>query len=282
MASQLFYFGTEEQMAWVPAPKTGMTANSVKWRASGLLLNGGAFARSSTASHLEYNMAWPVMSREESYSLIDYFNGVYGEGPFYFIDPMAAAYNVLPNWMAAPRLQTVDAPSMVSGVTPNPGGWVPTNYFYPGPTAIYSLAAAQVGKQFIFPVPPGYTFRFGWHGTATGTARVQVSGATTLAISPISSTGSFIRVSDSVVRDATGFVGVQLIGGASGGTLTLRGMTAVILPTSTPDPSGNFVSGRGNSGVLLRDDPQVTAYSAVLNNTAVGVAANFIETGAWT
>src|SRR6478735_4768319 len=105
MANQLFYFGTAERMAWVPCPNFGMTSNNVKWRAGGTFLSGGGWARSSTSNHMEYAMAWPLMSREDAYSLIDYFNGTYGEAPFYFLDPMAVAYNILPSWLANPRLQ---------------------------------------------------------------------------------------------------------------------------------------------------------------------------------
>lgn len=281
--ANLFYFGTAERMAWLPTPKFNMPANNVSWRASGSLLNGGAFARSSTSSHMEYQMAWPLMSREESYSLIDYFNGLYGDGPFYFIDPVAREYNVLPNWMAAGRIQTADGPSLIPGQTPALTSAIATTNGYPARAASYTLAASQVGRSFTFPVPPGYTFRFGWHGVATGTARVRVVGATTVDFNALSPTGSAVRFTTAspIAADSSGFVTIQLIGGASGGLLILRGMQAAVLPTAIASPSGDFVSGRGNSGMRLNGDPSVTEYSAVLNNVAVGVSANFIETGAW-
>lgn len=281
MAAQNFYFGTAERMAWVPAPRFNMPANNVSWRASGTLLSGGAFARSSTNSHMEYSMAWPLMSREESYSLIDYFNGAYGDGPFYFIDPVAQAYNVLPNWMSLARVQAADGPNMVVGTIPTLSAAATANNGYPTRTATYTLAASQVGKSFAFPVPPGYTLRFGWHGVATGTALIRLVGATTVTSAAISSLGSTTRFNATVAPDSSGFVNIALIGGASGGTLALRGLTAIVLPTATTSPTGDFVSGRGNSGVKLKDDPSVSEYSAVLNNVAIGVSANFIETGAW-
>lgn len=280
MANQ-FYFGTAERMAWLPTPNFNMGSNNVSWRASGTLLNGGAFARSSTSSHMEYSMAWPLMSREDSYSLIDYFNGVYGDGLFYFIDPVAQAYNILPNWMATPRIQAADGPSMVAGQTPTLSGIVATTNGYSARTAGYTMAASQVGKSYTFPVPPGYTFRFGWHGVATGTAVVRVVGVSTLTPSAISSTGSNTRFNMTVLPDANGFVTITLLGGASGGNLNLRGMTGIVLPTGSTSPTGDFVSGRGNSGVRLMPDPVVSSYSAVLVNANIGVSANFIETGAW-
>jgi hypothetical protein len=241
MANQMFYFGTAERMAWLPCPNTGMTANLVKWRTSGTFLNGGAYTRSSSTGHLEYSMAWPVMSTDDAYSLLDYFNGMYGEGPYYFLDPMAMAFNILPSWLAEPRLQTQDAPTMVTGVTPTLSSLVAVTNGYPGRTASYTLTASQTGVGFTFPVPPGYAFRFGWHGTASGTARVRVVGSTTVDTSPISSTGSNVRFNTTVLPDANGFVTISLIGGASGGTLALRGLSAIVTPATGPATRTNLL-----------------------------------------
>jgi hypothetical protein len=283
MARKLFYFGTAEQMSWVPCPNSGMIANNVKWRAGGTLLSGGGWGRSSSTGHMEYNMAWPVMSHEDAASLTDYFNGVYGEPPFYFLDPMIINRNILPSWLASPQLQALDAPTMYPGITPTLGPWSTVSNGYPTRSAQYTLGVNQTGTAFSFPVPPGYTLRFGWHGTATGTAKIRlIGGSASVDTTPISATGSTTRVNSVMTRDATfGVVYLQIIGGASGGTLDLRGMTAVVLPTADASPTGNFISGQGNLGVRLRDEPQITAYSTAIPNANVGVTANFIETGAW-
>ena len=65
------------------------------------------------------------------------------------------------------------------------------------------------------------------------------------------------------------------------GVLTLAGLMGQILPVGqTPEP-GNFIPGRGNTGVRLAGDPAVTGYSAALANASVGMTAEFVETGAW-
>ena len=65
------------------------------------------------------------------------------------------------------------------------------------------------------------------------------------------------------------------------GTFTVNGIIAQILPNGETPKPGPFLPGLGNSAMELRDNPSITNYSAVIPNAQIGVAASFVEVGAW-
>ena len=65
------------------------------------------------------------------------------------------------------------------------------------------------------------------------------------------------------------------------GGSVLQGVMAQILPEGQTPSSGGFIPGMGFSALALQDNPQITEYSAVLENYQMAMTANFIEVGSW-
>lgn len=65
------------------------------------------------------------------------------------------------------------------------------------------------------------------------------------------------------------------------GGSVLQGVMAQILPEGQTPASGGFIPGMGFSALALQDNPQITEYSAVLENYQMAMTANFIEVGSW-
>lgn len=271
MANKLMYFGTKERMTWIPCPAINAGISTSKWGTTSEYLNGGAASRFSAAAHGDYSFAWSPMPQEDIYSVLDYFDGTYGEPPYYFLSPFATTTNVLPAWLAAPRVAAAGGPSLIVDEVPTLSATATNTLGYPTQSAVYNLDAGNTFATYDFPVPPGYTFHLGVKGSASGTAAVRLNGI------PISL--GLVTSTTRVTEYVTSSWATITINGT--GTLTLAGMIAVVVPTGTAPPTGGFVSGRGNSGVALKSNPVRTGYSAALENASVGATVDLIETGGW-
>src|SRR5665647_1312007 len=166
MAS-VFYFGTRERMAWVKAPAIDTDISKIGWNVEGIFLSGGAYARGSTTSHKRYQFAWNLASQKDVYGVLDYADGLYGEGLIYFLDPFASETNLLPSFWAAPRLQAEDAPSLVIDKIPTLVNTATNVNNYPTKSAVYTFVAGDTFSELWIPVPSGYTFHFGAHGSSS-------------------------------------------------------------------------------------------------------------------
>lgn len=277
--AKLMYFGTESYMSWIPCPAINATANTVRWRASSTFLNGGASQRQSTAGHKEYSFSWNPQSKESIYAMLAYFDGTYGDGPFYFLDPVTMDANVLPSWFAAPFAATKDGPSWVVGERPAVSNTGANALGYPTRSAQYTVAPSKTYAPVRIPVPSGYELHVGVHGNATGTAAVSLVPAS----NPTSPTNVSMLSTSSPTRTSVTVSGGDFYSLVPTGTgdLIITGIIAQVLPTGSTVASGNFIAGQGNSGVRLSGDPQVTEYSAVLTNASVGATVSLVETGAW-
>ena len=278
MAKRKLWWGTRERMTWIPCPAINAGLGSSRWLATGGFLNGGAFQRQSTIGAKTYSFAWNPQEAENLYELDGYFDGIHGQGPFYFVDPFAADSNMLPSFLASPSTMAGDAPNFggtqrVSRVLTgtNPQG-------YPAQSGQFIVGAAfGPYKSYIFPVPPDHQLHLGIHGSASGTARVRVrpvGGAySDLAMLPVAT----VQRTNTVLAGNAWYE--ISVGGE--GTLTLAGLIGQILPTGQTVEPGDFIPGRGNTGVRISGNPSVTGYSAALTNASVGMTAEFVETGAW-
>src|SRR5665647_1513409 len=274
MAS-VFYFGTRERMAWVKAPAVDTDISKIGWNVEGIFLSGGAYARGSTTSHKRYQFAWNLASQKDVYGVLDYADGLYGDGLIYFLDPFASETNLLPSFWAAPRLQAEDAPSLVIDKIPTLVNTATNVNNYPTKSAVYTLVAGDTFATLWIPVPTGYTLHLGVHGSATSTAAVTYTpdGGTSTATTSLGLTTT--QLTNVAV---TGTTGVTL--SAEGeGQLTLAGLVVQVLPTSMAAPTGVFISGRGHSGCRFVSSPQIQGYSSALDK--VGATAILVETGAW-
>jgi len=274
MASGM-YFGNKERMAWVKAPAFDTDISKVGWNVEGLFLNGGAYARKSTTSHKRYQFAWNLSSQEDIYGVLDYADGLYGDGLIYFLDPFASETNVLPSFWAAPRLQAEDAPSLVIDKTPTLVDTAANANNYPTKSAVYTFVADDEFAELWIPIPVGYTLHLGVHGSATSTAAVMYTpdGDTATDVTLLSTTTT--QLTNVTVTGTTG-VTLSAVGE---GQLTLAGLVVQVLPTGTAAPVGTFISGRGHSGCRFVSSPQIQGYSSALDK--VGATAILVETGAW-
>jgi hypothetical protein len=104
------YFGTKQQMAWIPAPKISMPRGVSTWDSGKKFLSGGASVRRSGTGARTYDLDWALAKGTDLNPIYAYADRAYGDGPFYFVDPDAANYNLFPQYQAHPYLGVVDAP----------------------------------------------------------------------------------------------------------------------------------------------------------------------------
>ena len=256
MAKRKLYFGTRERMTWIPCPAINAGLGSSRWLATGGFLNGGAFQRQSTIGAKTYSFAWNPQEAENLYELDGYFDGIHGQGPFYFVDPFAAKSNILPSFLASPSTMAGDAPNFggtqrVSRVLTgtNPLG-------YPAQSGQVTVGAAfGPYKFYVLPVPPDHELHLGVHGSASGTAAVQIgalgSGVvrTNLASNPYFRTSNagvaFVGTGGVLERSTDGVLGpvVQARWTSVGTSITPTISVQSVTPTLMPVTAGATYSG---------------------------------------
>ena len=280
-----FYFGTRGYMRDVRAPSINAGASSIRWVSQQVnYLNGGAYTKSSVASHKEYDFSWNLAPRSELRKMTDFAMNQFGPPPFYWLDPFAMDVNLLPSYWGSPFMAGYDGPildgqSLIRpALTPTPAN----PYFYPVESAIFTIGAVTTRPSVWIPVAPGYTVWIGAHGVA-GTGGVVVATPTTgvagvgtavnLTMLPVTSS---TRVNQSF--DSNTYNGVLVsLGGA--GTVTLSGLIVEVFPTGVTPPLGDFPSGQGNSGCAFSNLPTLVEYSSGLD--LIGITAKLIEINAW-
>lgn len=288
MASQV-YFGNANKQTWIKSPSSGMNASSKGWSAQVELLNGRAHLAKSTASHRVLNPSWvgPLNAADLSESLQtikDFADGLYGDGPFYWVDPFASTTNILPPHWAAPMLTRKDWPNLASGLTPTfTDGAVANNF--PMTYATYTTSGAyQSTNKLTLIIPTGYKLHFGWHGVSGGsTTGVRVvpylrsTGEADTALNPTKITaGGVVRTNTQV--SGTTYSRVEIfIASAATATINITGMIAQILPSTVSVASGGFLSGRGTTSLEFSSKPTLEYYSANINNGQIGMSAEWVE-----
>lgn len=286
--AQLMWMGTRGHEQWVKAPASSADFSRKKYSTQLNFVNGGAAILSSRSSHAEYNMSWPVAGRLELRPVLDYAARIFDNDPMakfivpenlvYFIDPMEMDLNVAPiNW-GSPVLSCSDAPSLLKDARPVPVATPANEAGYPPFSAEYTFTDASVPRSFYVPIPPMHKLWAGFHGSATGSAGIQITpvGGVGGMLTPL---GLFqARVADSF-EGATG-VDIQIVGNP-GDTLTLTALILQVIRTDMVPEAGGYVSGRGHSGCAFADEPQVIALSSVNEKAGVSGVAKLVEVGAW-
>lgn len=114
------WFGTKEYSRWVPTPQTGADVSSSAWSDDGGFLNGAGYALNSRGSHKRYVFSWGSSNARETAQLFkSYFDGSFGRGKLYLIDPLTTSTNVLPARWADPSIGLdYESPSLVPGTLP--------------------------------------------------------------------------------------------------------------------------------------------------------------------
>lgn len=171
------WMGKRGRERWVPAPATGMTYGAKRWSSKTSFLSGGANVRSSIASHLEYEMDWNAISRDQARRIEDMTSGIDGTGLTYFLDPMAMDKNVLPAQWAFPALSALDGPVLWGNARPASVPTESNDLGYPATSAQYTAKASTAMRR-----------SYAWTGTANRSASTEtVDGAvarTNYAIDP--------------------------------------------------------------------------------------------------
>lgn len=265
MAGQM-WFGNKRYMQWVPCPESGASYGAQGAMQSMDYLNGGAFRRRSATAAKTRRMSWSLTSRDRLRGITDFADGIYGDGPIYWTDPMTMDKNVLSPSFAAPSLTARDGVPLVNGSRPT---IVPTGgelNGYPIDSAVYSISAGQSARKEYIPIPPGHTAWVGAHGDPMSTGGI--------AVNYVLNGNSQPKVGDVLITSCTSprFSASYPAGTFSGIELSLAGDTEPVTnlftnPSFEAEPTGVVVP----ETVIYRNDlnnPVATGWTATL------VAAN--------
>jgi hypothetical protein len=284
------YFGNAEKQAWINAPRTGLQANSASFISKQQLISGRSHVRRSQASHRTFSPNWlgslNEASIEDSLQTIkDFSDGIYGDGPFYWVDPFASNTNILPPHWAAPALTEKDWPGIAAFA---PFEFVSTetnNLNYPATSVNFQYPDEAITPEKLrLIIPRGYSLYFGWHGSIdSGDAtfaidrHLRAGGIATVEAAPLAVTSS-TRTNVTISGDTTSMVDIYLKkADAETCDLTVAGMIAQILPSNSFPEQGPFLSGRGTTGIEFSAPVQIEYYSALVNNGQIGMSTEWTE-----
>lgn len=305
MVSKMMWIGPRGNAFWLKAPAPGAAFTPVRWQSKAQQLNGGATITASLNSHMEYEMTWSTASRDALRPITDLWSGIYGPPPFYFIDPMAAEYNVVPKAWSFPGQATYDARPIVGDARPKRMKTPANTLLYPPESAQYTVTDDTISRKLYIPIPPGYAAWVGAHGDTSGPAvgvTPYVTGDVAVATVPLDmlTVTDDTRCSDSF--DGGDYQGIELSiipGDGSlalypspdlypssdlfpssgiGQLVVLSGIIVQILPTGVLPARGGFISGQGSSGVKFEQAPAQIVYYTNIPGGEIGMSAKFVET----
>lgn len=283
------YFGTADKQTWIKAPATGMKASSNSWNTRSQLLDGRSFIRRSNQSHRQYDATWVGSLNDSDLSVSlqtikNFADGLYGDGPFYFVDPFAADQNVMPPHWAAPMLAEKGWLTLTEDVDPTFTSATINNNF-PVKYATYATPAGFVSQdKLTLIIPSTHKLAFGWHGPATGsTSGIRIvpykrsDGTADTAINPNKITaGSTVRTNTTVNGSTYSRVEIFLAT-TDASTVNITAMIAQIIPAAATVEAGGFVPGKGTTGLDFASSPAIDYYSSAINNGQIGMSATWVE-----
>ncbi len=287
------YFGNAEKQVWINAPRTGLQAGSNGFSFEQQLLSGRTFIRRSYGSHRRFSPSWlgSINSDklEDSLQTIkDFADGVYGEGPFYWVDPFASTQNVLPPHWAAPALTQLDWPK-IWDIDPFEVVDTPANLLnYPAKSLKFDYDDTDElssTKKLRLIIPDGYSLFFGWHGeihSGEGSVRIDRYQRSDGQVSPLMTTPISVSSSNrtNAIVNGTTYSMVDIYFYKAENEVadfTVSGMIAQILPsTSFPEP-GAFISGRGTTGIEFGGPVTIEYYSSKINDGQIGMSTQWVE-----
>ena len=288
MASQV-YFGNATKQLWIKSPLSGMSASVEGWATETTMLNGRAYIRRSKAGHRKFSPSWvgPANSSSLSESLTtikDFADGLYGDGPFFWVDPYAAKTNMMPPHWAAPMLTEQDWPNLAPGIAPT-FSTTSAAQGYPIKYATYETTAGyESSNKLTIIIPSGYKLAFGWHGPSgdadQGVRILPYKRSTGLADTALNpnriTTGAVTRTNTNI--SGTTYSHVEIfIATTNASTLNISAMIAQVIPESQSVPNGEFISGRGTTGLEFATSPQIEYYSANINDGQIGMSVDWVE-----
>lgn len=267
------WFGNLERMQWVPCPKIEMGTSTNHSVVESDFLNGGAAVRRSATGSRRYEMEWNLTSDQNLDFIESYWEGVWGPGPYYFLDPQAMQTNIFPAAWAQPRVALDDGPKLIFDQKPTEfvgtsviGASLP-NWNGPTTGVQYNVTSTSLIQELTVPLPPGYSISLLCDQVLTADSLMSYSqdgGAWT----PFGVTELTAATGGSIVRFA--FSGE--------GNTALLSLLGRVYPAGQPSMVDRFISGKGNSGCEFVQYDRLT-YSAALD--LIGGAATMREVGAW-
>lgn len=272
------WFGTRAHMVEVTDPQSQPDYVTIGWEETTQYLNGGLGVSSSVGAHKEFYLSWTALTRAEVRQITDYADGVYGTGLIYWIDPVAADQNVLPQSWATPSTGAYDGVPLAGDVRPTVSSNGTLTQGYPAELATYTLTGDESLRSVFVPIPPGYSAWVGVHGAVDAAGFVKVtpytgSTAGTVVHPTILSTATTTRVNTEIEG-----TGLELsLDNSTPGSFTLAGLIVQILPTGTTPETGGFISGQGHSGCRFLGRPTTVPYTL----DSVSVVAKLGEVGEW-
>jgi hypothetical protein len=288
MAGQV-YFGTADKQTWIKAPATGMKASSNSWGTRSQLLDGRAYVRRSNQSHRQYDATWVGSLNDSDLStslqtIKNFADGLYGDGPFYFVDPFAADQNVMPPHWAAPMLAEKGWLTLTEDIDPTFTAAAINNQF-PVKYASYVTTDDFISEDKItLIIPTGYKLAFGWHGPSAGSStgiRIvpykRADGLADTAINPTKITAGGTVRTNTIVSGTT-YSRVEIfLATTTASTVNITAMIAQIIPTTASVAAGGFIAGKGTTGLDFAASPTIDYYSSAINNGQIGMSATWVE-----
>lgn len=290
--AKTLWFGTRGNEMWVKGPLAGGDSSRVGYSSSIQYINGGAGVVASQAAHREYNWSWSsATDTDDIRDIIDFAEGVYdtqdGVNLIYFVDPMAAQKNLLPQNWAVPSLGLGDGMPLLNDIDPQAVNTPANSYKYPLRGVRYAGGSDQA--KIYIPIPPGYSMWLGVHGSVSGGGMVKadaVQGVNVVSTATLTMLGLTTElVADHFDNSGNGTdpTGVELYIDTtmSGATVTLYGMVAQLWPIGATPPTGLFISGQGHSGCQFSVHPTESPYYAAGGIFQEAATAKLVEVGAW-
>lgn len=285
------YFGNKTKQTWIKAPQSGMKASSIGYSSESQLLSGRTVVRRSKGSHRRFDASWlgslNTSDTETSLQTIKNFHdGLYGDGPFYWLDPFAKDQNILPEHWAAPMLAEKDWPKLSYDIVPTFTSASVAND-YPVKYATYSTSDAyESPEKLVVIIPEGYKFHFGWHGPsgvgATTGIRIvpylRADGTAAAAINPaMLVAGGTKRTNTSLNGNTYSYVEI-FIGTDEALDVAITAMIARVIIDSETVPNGGFIPGKGTTKLEFATAPTFDYYTSAINDGQIGMSASWVET----
>lgn len=282
---------TQQFGRWVKVHSPGSEYAQASYSERLDYLNGGVGIRTSWASHGERTLTWNRVTQEEAREIADFADGMYGNGPFYLIDPVSATQNVLTKHWATPALGVKDGIRLrATGKEPilRTAGANMQNGF-PLEEAEYTFNNVGGGAPAYIPIPPGHVAWVGVHGNPASTGGITVQpnvggywvGVPTLI--PVASPEDDPLFSHSfAATPGSNSSGIELslqTDSETDVTVSLSALIVQIHPAGVTPTGTKFISGQGISGFSFEGKPQITPYSTY--HDQFGLSAKIVETEPW-
>jgi len=278
------WFGTRTFMQEIRDPDIDPDYEVVGWGESTQFISGGLGVSASDVGHREVFLTWSNVSRAEARKITDYADRVYGRGLIYWVDPVAADVNVLPQSWAVPALAGSDAVPLAGDARPTISANTDQSQGYPSEKATYEIAEDTTLRSIFVPIPSGFVAWVGIHGDVSAQDFVKVTPYTgaftgTEVFPTILSVSTTTRVNTEISDGATG---LELsLDNTSAGSPALVGMIVQILPDGVTPATGGFLSGQGHSGMAFLGRPVVVPNTVADGLELVTVSAKLGEVGEW-